>query len=193
MAKVSIKGSGFKSFKPVKISKPATVTSKPKTVTAQKTNTVGKPVETKPKATATQPAEKTTTATKPDPAPNIVEKQIITKEVSKPQYIYSGGNSNGFGEMLSNYIVLDWIFGSRNNSSAPAPANTASPSVQNPNSNTAVTTTTASSLPSTDSSIVEGNNSGSLPFFLAFTPLVLISILIPVDVYRYLKSRQENK
>ena len=44
MAKVSIKSSGFKSFKSVKVSKSAPTVSKPKTITSQKPNTVGKPV-----------------------------------------------------------------------------------------------------------------------------------------------------
>ena len=182
MAKVSIKSSGFKSFKPVKVSKPAPTVSKPKTITAQKPTTVGKPVDTKPKTVSAPVSEKTTAK------PQVVEKQIISREISKPQYIYSGGSSNGFGDMLSNYIVLDWMFGSRNNSPTPAPAAQTTPAAQSP----ASTSTTAAAVQPTDNSIVEGNSSNSFFPFLTCLSIAIIATLIPFAVYRYFKNKQDE-
>lgn len=186
MAKVSVKSPSFKSFKPVKVSKAPSV-SKPKTITAQKPATVGKPVVNNTTTVKTV-TDKPATVTKTVATPKVAEKQIITKEVSKPQYIYSGGSSGGFGDMLSNYIMLDWMFGSRNNSSAPVPAAQTAPAAQPP----ASTSTTASSVQPNDSSIVDGSNSINAFFpLLTCLSIVLIATLIPFAVYKYLKKKQE--
>lgn len=186
MAKISIKSSGFKSFKPVKISKPPTTVSKPKTITPQKPTTVGKPVDTKSKTTAAPVKDKTTTTVKTEPATQVVEKQIITKEVSKPQYIYSGSSSSGFGDMLSNYIMLDWVFGNRQNTPPPPQNSIQTAPAANNNPAPVAQTTQATNNSITDST------SDNLFSALTFLSIAIIAAIIPVAVYKYYKNRQEE-